>query len=245
VQAIKAQLDELIYTLIDERKMARARAQHFDDILEMLLEVQEHDQTLNDQHIRDELLTIFAAGHETTAYALSWAFYALASHQTIQKTLQTELDSVLGKRKLSQEALGQLPYNSAVFKETLRLYPTIPSAPRVTLEQTQLAGFDIPKGSRVLVSIYAIQRHPEFWSEPERFKPERFEQDPRHSYVYLPFGLGERFCLGHNLALLQGQLVLAQLARACHFQPPEQVITPGLAISLFPRANLSLPISLR
>jgi len=138
-----------------------------------------------------------------------------------------------------------LPLLEAVFKEGLRLYPTIPAAPRTARKNTQLGGFRIPAASRVFISIYAVHRHPAFWSEPDAFKPERFLDGSAKAEGYMPFGLGERFCLGRNLALLQGKLVLALIVQQLMLEFTPQSLRNRLAVSLSPRNPLMTRLTWR
>jgi cytochrome P450 len=217
-----ATLEPVIYTLIQQRKHNRGQYQ---DILENLLEVQDEDSGLTDKQLRDELLTLFAAGHETTSYALAWTFYLLTRHPETYQAFVDKPDSA---------------YAVAVFKESLRLYPTIPSAPRVALGSSTLGGFEIPKGARVFVSLYLIHRHNDFWSKPAEFIPERFL--PKDPDAYMPFGLGQRYCLGKHLAMLQGSLILTQFAKDIRLELLDEAVRSKVTISLFPRTGIAMRI---
>lgn len=222
---LTAQLD----ALLAERRMLIHSHAPPQDILQQLLEARdESGKPLRDEAIISELLTIFAAGHETTANALTWALYLLATHPAAQQTLRDELTT-------------SASYLQAVIKETLRLYPTIPHAPRVSLDAVTLGGFDLPKDTRVFVSIYRIHRNANVWRAPDRFNPERFLSGapPRD---YLPYGLGERSCIGRHLAQLQLERVLTILIRHYHFEPSEPAI-PKVAVSLFPKSGLTLKVT--
>ena len=179
------------------------------------------------------------AGHETTAYALSWTLYLLFTAPEVLKTLQRELEQG------SPKSLENLPYLDAVFKEGLRLYPTIPATPRSAQQDTELGGFLIPKGSRVFVSVYAVHRHPDFWKAPNVFKPERFLDGSAQLEAYIPFGLGRRFCLGRNLARLQAKLVLALLVKKLELNFGTEPPRNRLAVSLSPRDPLLAKLAWR
>ena len=229
--------------LIERRRHERKLGKSFGDVLELLLNAQDTDTgaVMSDLHIRDELLTLFAAGHETTANALAWTLYALANAPREAESLRGELEEVLAKRAANVKDLAKLPYTKAVFQEGLRLYPTIPSAPRVALKDCELGGYAIPEGAKVFVSIYAIHRHPQFWSERNTFRPERFLNGTSLQKAYMPFGLGGRVCIGQNLAMLIGQLVLATLAQHIRFEPlPEYSVQPKVSISLGARYGVKL-----
>lgn len=246
VRLLNAQNDAVIYRLIAERRAALAAGHRFDDVLTLLLESRDADTgaAMTDTQLRDELLTLLAAGHETTAYALSWTVWLLFNAPAALDKLRAEL-GLFTNTPFGAERLKQLPYLEAVFKEGLRLYPTIPATPRTALVDTQLAGFRIPAGSRIFVSIYALHRHQDLWPEPEVFKPERFLDGALRPEAYMPFGLGERFCLGRNLALLQGQLVLALLVQKLELGVTSEVPRNRLAVSLSPREPLLATLTWR
>lgn len=228
IREARARLEPVISALITQRRQQRGT---YSDVLEWLLEAQDEDVHLTDQNLRDELLTLFAAGHETTSYALAWSFYLLSQYPQVYQRLIGEAKSIAHFS----------PYAVAIFKEALRLYPTIPAAPRVTLKDTVLNDFEIPKGARVFVSFYLIHRHPEYWPAPTHFNPERFaNKDPE---AYMPFGLGQRYCLGKHLAMLQGPLVLTQLSKYLRLELSQQTnISPKVVISLFSRYGLQMKI---
>lgn len=196
-----------------------------EDLLQRLLAA-----PLDDDARISELLTVFAAGYETTASALALALYELARHPAVQQRLREAL-----------AASERPPYLQAVIQETLRLYPTIPQAPRVATERLKLAGYEVAKGARVVVSIYRIHRNPRVWQDPDAFIPERFLA-PLPLYDYLPYGLGERSCLGRHLAQLLLEQALAQLVRRLQFAPGPEVALK-VAIGLTPRSGISLRVA--
>ncbi|MCA9839964.1 MAG: cytochrome P450 [Trueperaceae bacterium] len=236
VRRAAAHLDESIYALLEKRKKDRLQGRRFEDLLGLLLDAEDgQGEKMTDKDLRDELLTVFAAGHETTANTLIWAFIGLMSNSEAKERLEHELRRC--SEPLSLESLKGLPYLSAVVRETLRLYPTIPFAPRVSLEDTQLGDFFIPKGSRLFVSIYSIHRHGHFWEDPLAFKPERFIIKGAQK-AYMPFGLGERVCLGQHLAMLETQVILAVLLRRWSFELEQTEFLPKVAISLQPKTEV-------
>ncbi|HEY1014706.1 MAG TPA: cytochrome P450 [Herpetosiphonaceae bacterium] len=243
----KATLDEIIFGLIRER---RAMAERPGDLLDMLLDARDADtdEQMSDQQIRDEVLTIFAAGHETTAGTLAFACYALSQHPAALARLHEESDRVLGGRLPTVDDLPNLPYAQQVFREAMRLYPAAPIAgPRRALADTDLGGFRIPAGARLIVSIANIHRHPALWREPERFDPDRFAQgaaEARHPLAFMPFGAGPRKCIGNNLAEMEGTLLLALVAGRHGLELlPGHEVRPRLAITL--RAATGIPMILR
>lgn len=232
VREAKRTVDESIYALIANR---REDKKEVGDVLELLLTAKDADTgaTMTDEEIRDELATVFAAGHDTTSYALTWTLYLLAQHSEVLRRLQQEVD-----------AGESSAYTVATFKEGLRLFPTIPSIPRIALQDVTLAGFDIPEGAKLFSSIYLIHRHPEFWQDAAFFKPERFLEVSQPK-AYLPFGLGERYCLGKNLAMLQGQMLLAMFVKEFDYGLVDGHVQPKVTVSLFPRDGMKMIVQRR
>lgn len=236
-------LDDLVYTLIDER---RGQGEDRGDLLSMLAAARDEEtgEAMSERQLRDELMTILIAGHETTAAALSWAWYLLSKHPEVARTMTAELDSVLGGRPPTFDDLPSLPYTGMVFKETLRLYPPGWMIARIAREYDEIGGYAIPKGSRVAVSPYVVHRNPALWENPEGFDPERFapgRATGRPDYAYFPFGGGPRKCIGGNFATMEATLVLATVAQR---YLPELVpgfrVRPEAAISLRPKEGLPM-----
>jgi cytochrome P450 len=212
-----AQLDDVVYRVIRDR---RAQGGDRGDVLSMLLEAKDEDgEPMSDRQVRDEAMTLFLAGHETTANALAWTFYLLARHPEERAKMESELDG-LG-RTPTYEDLKKLPYTLAVFKEAMRLYPPAYVVGRRPLVDTVIGGHLVRKNSVVLVNIVGIHRQPDLWSDPERFDPDRFLGDKEKQLprcAYLPFGAGPRICIGNHFALMEGHLLLATIARRVHFE---------------------------
>jgi cytochrome P450 len=211
-----ASLDAIIYRMIAER---RASDSDQGDLLSMLLLARDEDDGtgMSDKQVRDEAMTIFIAGHETTGNATSWMWYALAKHPDIFQKLREEVstvDNVL-------ENLHRLPYALQVFKETLRLYPPVYMTVRTATEDVWVDGYRIKKGVAVMISPYLLHRKSDYFSDPERFDPDRFSIEneshiPRSAY--LPFGAGPRICIGNQFALMEGQIIAATIARKFTFE---------------------------
>jgi cytochrome P450 len=240
VREAKQRIDKVVYALIAKRRVEMLRGKTFGDLLELLLTAKDADTgaTMTDEEIRDELATVFAAGHDTTSYALTWTLYLLLNNPNVLAKLKREVDAV---DRISLKALESLPYTLATFKEGLRLYPTIPSIPRLALQNTTLAEFEIPKNAKLFISIYLIHRHEDFWQDAPSFKPERFLEVSQPK-AYIPFGLGERYCLGKNLAMLQGQLLLAMFVKAFDYSLVDTNIQPKVTVSLFPRDGMKVKV---
>ena len=228
-------LDETIGEIINQRKGETGK---FDDLLTMLMEVEDADtrERMTDKQLRDEVLTIFIAGHETTANAMAFTLYLLAKHPEIKARLQKELTEVLGNGELSFEKLQRLEYTTMVIKESMRLYPPAWMLPREAAKDDTIGGYPIKKGDKVLASPYAMQRSPRYWKNPEEFNPERFttenmKQMPR--YAYFPFGGGQRLCVGNNFAMMEMQIILAKLCAQFDF-----TLAPGFELELLPLITL-------
>lgn len=212
----RSRLDERVYRMLGERRTSGADR---GDLLSMLLLAQDAESDgagLTDRQVRDEVVTIFLAGHETTASALTWSWALLAQHPEAEARLHAELDAVLGGRLPSAADLPRLPYTVGVFAETLRLYPTAPMIFRRALEEHPVGDFVIPKGGIVVLSQYVTQRDPRFFDDPETFEPERWrpgERAARPRFAYFPFGGGPRVCIGEGFAAMEGALVLATVAQ--------------------------------
>lgn len=208
------------YRLIEER---RQHQEDHEDVLSDLVSVWDEGQVgaaLSNQQVRNEALSLFVAGHETTANALTWCWYLLSQHPEIYTRMQEEGDRVLAGRLPTVADLPNLPYTLQVFKETLRLYPPVYAFTRRAMSSLQLGKYRIPKGASVVISPYTLHRRSVFFPDPDRFDPDRFspqqEQDlPR--YAYLPFGAGSHICLGMHFAQLEGHLLLATLAQRWTF----------------------------
>lgn len=236
---VMAFMDDLIYGLIAER---RGSGQRHDDLLDRLLEARD-DETgagLTDQELRDEALTIFAAGHETTANALAWTWYLLATHPDVKARFHEELDRVLGEKKPTADDLPNLPYTRALFDESLRLFPPAPAIQRKAAADTRVGGLTLPAGSVVLIGTYNLHRHPDFWCEPDRFAPDRWftGNQPLARYAYLPFGAGPRACIGMHFALFEGPLLLALIGQRYDLRLAQERVEPQLMVTLRPKDGL-------
>ena len=234
-------MDGLIYGLLAERR--RTGATH-GDLLDLLLQARD-DETgmgLSDQELRDEALTIFAAGHETTANALAWTWYLLATHPEAKARFHEEVDRVLQGRAPNAEDLPQLPYTRAIFDESLRLYPPAPAVQRKAATNTTVCGLPLPAGALVLVGTYNLHRHPGFWTSPDRFLPERWldGEQPAARYAYLPFGAGPRACVGIHFASVEGPLLLALIGRRYDLQLAQETVEPELMVTLRPKGGIRM-----
>jgi cytochrome P450 len=199
--------------------------------------------------VRDEVMTIFLAGHETTANALSWAFYLLARHPEAYERLRSEATTVLGGRPATASDLPRLGFALQVFKETLRLYPPAYLTSRQATCDVELGGQTIPAGIDVLANIYGMQRRADYFPEPDRFVPERFEASAEKKIpkgAYIPFGAGARICIGNSFALMEGQLILATLAQRVELTlDTTQPIAAEPLVTLRPRGGVPMRVAKR
>ncbi len=234
-------IDGIIDQLITQR---RSSGEVHGDLLDMLLEARDEEtgQGMSEQQLRDEVKTIFAAGHETTSNALTWTWYLLAQHKEVLQQLQAELDTVLNGRIPTFNDLPNLPFTEQVFKEGLRLYPAVPAIPRYVPDGDVLQGYNIVAGANVVANLYNIHRHPDYWEAPDQFWPQRFtpeREKARPKYAYMPFGAGPRLCIGNRFALMEGVLLLAMSAQNYELELlPEHPVEPEIAVTLRPKNGM-------
>jgi cytochrome P450 len=235
-----AKLNRIVYRFIEER---RASGVDNGDLLSMLLAARDDDGSrMTDRQLRDESITIFLAGHETTANALSWTWMLLAQNPNVESKLHEELDRVLGGREPTVEDLPNLRYTGQVITESMRLYPPAWGMARVAIDDTEIAGYPIPKGCGVSLAQWVVHRDPRWFDAPLEFRPERWEGDllkrlPR--FAYFPFGGGPRQCIGNNFAVMEASLLLATLAQQFRISlTPGREIIPAASITLRPKTGI-------
>src|SRR5579863_10154436 len=231
------QIENVLYRIIAEK---RSSGRDAGDLLSMLLAAQDEDGSrMTDQQLRDEAITLFLAGHETTANTLAWSWWLLAQNPRVEAKLHEELDAVLAGRSASLDDMPKLPYAGHVITESLRLYPAAWGMARQAIEDVEVAGYKVPKGSGVSFAQWTVHRDPRWYEEPEEFCPERWEGDlmkrlPR--FAYFPFGGGPRLCIGNNFALMEATLILATIAQRYRFKlVKEHPVVPLASITLRPR----------
>ena len=212
--AVKA-LDDVVFKIIDARRKGQSTGA---DLLQMLMEARDEETGagMTDRQLRDEVMTLFLAGHETTANALAWTVWLVAQHPEVEAKLRAEVAQVLGGRVPEAQDLPKLRYVSQVLDESMRLYPPAWITARQCVEADELLGYHVPQGTIVAVCPYTVHRNPRLWPDPDRFDPERFSPEqaqarPRHAYF--PFGAGQRMCIGNNFALMEGALILAMISQ--------------------------------
>lgn len=247
-----AAMDAIIYGVIEQRRKGEKENEAAsDDLLSMLLHARDDDGTrMSDKQLRDECLTLFLAGHETTAINLSWTWYLLSRHPLVDARLARELREVLGDRKPSFADIPNLKYTAHVIAESLRLYPPAWSMGREAREDVELlGGWRVPRGGQVWFCPWSIQRDARWFDEPDAFRPERWEGDlakQLHRYSYFPFGGGPRFCIGQSFAQMEAVLLLATLAQALRVEVlPKPRPVPQASVTLRPKNGLRVRLTKR
>jgi cytochrome P450 len=245
--AAEVRLDRVIRDIIRRR---RADDTDRNDLLGMLLAARDDDgSAMTEEQVRDEVITLFLAGHETTALALSWTFYLLGRNPSARTRLEDELRNVLGGRSPTMADLPKLQYADAVISETMRLYPPAWIMGRLAIAPFELAGRSFPAGTNVWFSQYVVHRDPRHFSEPEQFRPERWldglaKRLPR--FAYFPFGGGPRQCIGNVFAQTEAVLLLATIAQRYRLHlVAEHVVTPMPSITLRPRHGVRVRVEMR
>ena len=244
MKTARAQLDEIIYGIINRR---RADGKDHGDLLSMLLAAQDEengDARMSDEQVRDEAMTIFLAGHETTANALSWTWYLLSEYPEVERKLYQELDRVLNGRLPTIAHMRSLTYTEQVVKESLRLYPPAWMVGRRAIVDCKLGGYDVPARSIVLVSQWVTHRDARYFPDPERFSPERWTPEFESAlpkYAYFPFGGGPRQCIGEGFAWMEAILLLATIARQWKFRlAAGHRVLPQPTVTLRPKQGLPM-----
>ena len=238
-------LDTIVYGLIEDR---RRDSQPRNDLLDMFLRAQDAEtgESMSDKQVRDEVLTIFFAGHETTANALTWTWYLLSQHPEVEAGVHAEVDQVLAGRAPTYADLAELKYTKMVIDEAIRLYPPVYIIARQTVVEDVIGGYRLPPGSMVTISKYVTHRHTDFWEDPERFDPERFTPErskARAKYAYIPFGAGPRRCIGYNFATMEAQLIIAMVAQRYKLRlVPGHPVKPKAAATLQPYYGLPMTL---
>jgi cytochrome P450 len=241
-------LDRVVFRLIDQR---RRRGGEERDLLSMLISARDEEtgEAMTDVQLRDEVMTFFLAGHETTSLTLAWTWYLLSQHPDVQRRLEAEIDAVLGGRAPEFADLDRLPYARMVIEESMRLYPPAWGFSRQALGPDVIGGYPLPAGWLVFVLPYVMHRHPSYWDQPERFDPTRFTPErtaARPKFVYLPFGAGPRQCIGNQFAMVEAHLVLTTVTQHYRLRlVPGHRVEPWPLITLRPRHGIKMVIESR
>lgn len=249
----KAYVDQLVDTMIEERRKEEREGTFQDrgDLLSALIEAEDEEgNRMDDQQLRDEVITLFVAGHETTSNALTWTWYLLSQHPEIEQKVFEEVDRVLGGRQITPDDVPELVYTQMVLKESIRLYPPawILNV-RQALEDTTIGGYPLKKDDLVFVSPYVMHRHPEHFAKPEEFDPTHFAPEiekARHRFAYIPFGAGHRVCIGNAFAMMEATLIIAHMAQHFRFGlQPGQEVNRRAYITMSPSNGLQMTIHKR
>ena len=247
-------LDAVIYDLIRQRRQSGVQAAPH-DLLGLLLAARDEQtgEGMNDRQLRDELITLFMAGHETTANALAWTFFHLAQAPAVLAELQGEVDQTLAGRPPAAVDLPQMGYTRAVIEEAMRIHPPVWITNRLAEGEDVLEGYHIPAGTIVAISPYVTHRLPGIWPEPEKFDPRRFitpeagagRRDERPRYAYFPFGGGPRQCIGNGFAMTEAQLILALVVQRFRLRLAQEQVEPEPLITLRPLGGLKMFVEFR
>lgn len=242
-EQLSEEIDAILLKYIQQRKQSGETP---DDLLQMLLDARYEDtgEGMTEKQLLDEVTILLVAGHETSACALAWTWYLLGRHPEVVQRMQEEASAVLGERRPSFEDLRNLTYTYQVIEESMRLYPPVWITDREAIDDDHVAGVDIPKGTTVIIYIYGAHHNPEQWEDPERFDPDRFSQKNKknqEAFSHLPFGGGPRLCIGNNFAMMEMQLVLAQMIRRFHIELLSgQEMTPLPLITMRPKEGVRM-----
>ena len=244
-------LDDIIFGMIKERRRSGFEPSP-PDLLHMLLQARDDEGdggALDDREIRDQLVTLFLAGHETTSHALTWTWYLLSQNPLAEAKLHAEVDRVLAGRAPTYDDLENLPYTRQALEEAMRIYPPAYSVARRAEQDTVIGDYDVPKGSEVVIWIYMTHHDPRWYPQPRSYRPERFtpeEVAKRPKLSYLPFGAGARACIGKVFALIEAQLAVATLAQHYRFEHVRgHRVEPRTTITLAPKHGMQMKLRAR
>jgi cytochrome P450 len=237
-------LDTMIYELLRERRLEKTDR---GDLLSMLLLARDEDgQGMNEQQLRDEIISLLFAGHETTANTLTWAWYELSRHVNAEERLREEVETVLHGKDPGVADVSYMTYGRMVLDEVLRLYPPTAHLIRHSRENDEICGYRLPANSLAMMNIIAAHRNPAYWEQPDIFEPERFSPDhpsEEGQRAYFPFGGGPHLCIGNSFALMEGQIILAMIAQRYRLRlQPDQPIEPRMALTVQPKGKVPMVI---
>lgn len=243
----RQELDDIIYRLIVDW---REKGVDNGDLLSMLLLAEDDDGShMTDEQARDEIVTLFLAGHETTANTLNWTWTLLAQNPDVEAKLQAELDTVLAGKAPTLADLGGLPYTEWVIKESMRVYPPAWIVGREAIEDVEIGEYFMPKGTQVNCLFYFAHHDPRWWDQPEQFRPERFSPENEANFnkrAYTPFGGGPRVCIGNSFAMMEARLLLATIAQRYRLSlAPGQTVAMNPMITLNPLGGLPMTLHAR
>ena len=245
--SLAKKIDQVVYRIIAER---RRNGRDEGDLLSMLLTARDEDGSqMTDRQLRDEVMTLFLAGHETTALTLAWSWYLLGKHPEVEKKFHAELDEVLGNRDATMADLPRLIYTEQIAKECLRLFPPAYGLGREAIEDCEIGGYQVPAGTQVFMFQWSTQRDARFYDRPGEFVPERWTEEfsvQLPKYAYFPFGGGPRACIGASFAMMEIILVLATIGQRFRLElVKDHPVTIFPAMSLRPKEGVKVIVKLR
>jgi cytochrome P450 len=248
-----AELDATVYDVIARRTTQLAQGgERPRDLLQRLLDARDAEgdgQGLSPKEVRDQLVTLYLAGHDTTSHALSWTFYLLSQNPAAREALEAELASVLGGRLPRFEDLPALAYTEQVIKEAMRIYPPVMAIPRRADRDATIGPYAVPAGSETIIWVYRTHHDPRFFPQPERFQPERFSDEAsaaRPKHAYLPFGAGQRACIGQTFAMIEAQLIVATFVQRLRMRyAAKRAPRMRLGVTLAPKGGLPMHVAPR
>jgi enediyne biosynthesis protein E7 len=238
-----AAVDQVVYRIIHQHRLAQDRGEPDHDLLAMLMRARDAETGagLDDSQLRNETITFLLAGHETTANALTWIFYLISQHPAVEQLLLEEITNVLAGKTPTLADIPQLAYTKSVIQESMRLYPPIWIIERRVIQQDVINSYTLPAGSAVVISPYALHRHPAFWQQPGKFDPTRFHAGVPEAYI--PFGAGPRFCIGNEFAMLEAQLITVMVLQAFQLKLlPGHPVEPQPDITLRPKHGMKMTL---
>lgn len=251
----RRELDRVVYDIIRRRRADDPNGENQSDLLGMFMAARDEDGTgMSDEQLRDEVLTMLLAGHETTANTLAWTFVHLSDQPEVLSRLQTEVDSVMPGGNFSLERYPQLTYTEQVIKESMRLTPPVWVESRMAVADDVLCGHHVPAGSFVFMSQYAMHRHPKYWIDADRFNPDRFgpgahltpSGEPRPRGAYFPFSDGQRKCIGEHFANMEARILLSMLVRRFSFERTQSgPVSAEPSVTLRPRGGVPMRLTRR
>jgi cytochrome P450 len=242
-------LDSLVYRIIEERQSQR-NLNHRSDLLSLLMAAMDEDGTqMTPQQLRDETMTLFLAGHETTAQMLAWTWYLLGENPAAEVRLYQELHGVLNGRPPEPADFAKLPYLHALLHEVLRMYPPAYIVARTSIDRCHIGGYELPAGATTLMSPWVMHRDRRYYDEPDSFDPERWLEglaDRLPAGAYFPFGDGPRRCIGQGFAMLEAAIVIGTLAQRFRFRlVPGHPVVPEPLVTLRPRHGIGMTLHAR
>jgi cytochrome P450 len=237
-------LDSLVFRMIDARR--RGEGESAKDLLAMLMAATEDGRGMTDKQLRDEVMTLTMAGHETTANALGWTFYLLSKDPEVERRLRREVTTAIGDGAPTADDAPRLKYAAMVVQESMRLFPPVWAFERQAVEDDVVGGCRIPAKALIALSPYLLHRHQAYWENPEGFDPDRFapaEVEKRPRFAYLPFGGGPRQCIGMGFAIMEAQMLLARIVQRYRLELiPGHPVEPEPVVTLRPRHGIRMRV---